>query len=445
MCNGPLFGKILIFTFPLMLSGILQLLFNAADVVVVGRFAGNEALAAVGSTGSITNLLVNLFIGLSVGVNVLVARHYGAGQEEEVSQTVHTAVIISVIGGIILAVLGIALAKPCLTLMDTPENVIELSVLYMRIYFVGMPVMLLFNFGSAVLRAIGDTRRPLLYLMIAGVINVCLNLFFVIVFHMGVAGVALATVISQCVSAVLLVRCLMKSDGCVKVSIQKLHMNWDKFIRIARIGLPAGIQGSLFSISNVLIQSSVNSFGAIAMAGNTAGSNVEGFVYTAMNSVHQTAVSFTGQNYGGKRYDRINKILLECLLFVTMIGLVMGNGIYFFGDQILSLYSSDSEVIAYAMDRLLWICCPYFLCGVMEVMVGCIRGLGYAIMPMIVSLLGACVFRIVWIYTIFQWNRTLETLYVSYPISWALTAFVHFICFVIVKRKLDKMVSKERK
>lgn len=445
MCNGPLFGKILVFTFPLMLSGILQLLFNAADVVVVGRFAGNEALAAVGSTGSITNLLVNLFIGLSVGVNVLVARHYGAGQEEEVSQTVHTAVIISVIGGMILAVIGVVLAKPCLTLMDTPENVIDLSVLYMRIYFVGMPVMLLFNFGSAVLRAIGDTRRPLVYLMIAGVINVCLNLLFVIIFHMGVAGVALATVISQCVSAVLLVRCLMKSDGCVKVSIQKLHMNWDKFIRIARIGLPAGIQGSLFSISNVLIQSSVNSFGAIAMAGNTAGSNVEGFVYTAMNSVHQTAVSFTGQNYGGKKYDRINKILLECFLFVTAIGLVMGNGIYLFGEQILSLYSSDPEVIAYAMERLLWICCPYFLCGVMEVMVGCIRGLGYAIMPMIVSLLGACVFRIVWIYTIFQWNRSLETLYASYPISWALTAFVHFICFLIVKRKLDRMVNKERK
>jgi len=441
MCNGPLLGKILLFTFPLMLSGILQLLFNAADVVVVGRFAGNEALAAVGSTGSITNLLVNLFIGLSVGVNVLVARHYGAGQEEEVSRTVHTAVIVSVVGGIILAIIGVVLAKPCLTLMDTPENVIDLSVLYMRIYFLGMPVMLLFNFGSAVLRAIGDTRRPLIYLIIAGVINVCLNMFFVIVLHMGVAGVALATVISQCVSTALLVRCLMKSDGCFQVSIQKLHMDWDKFIRIARIGLPAGIQGSLFSISNVLIQSSVNSFGAVAMAGNTAGSNIEGFVYTSMNAVHQTAVSFTSQNYGGKKYDRINKIMLECFLLVTIIGLIMGNGIYFLGRQILGIYSSDPEVIAYGLERLLYIGCPYFLCGVMEVMVGCIRGLGYAIMPMIVSLLGACVFRIIWIYTVFQWDRALDTLYISYPISWGLTAFVHFICFLIVKKKVDKMMK----
>lgn len=439
MCNGPLFGKILIFTLPLMLSGILQLLFNAADVVVVGRFAGSEALAAVGSTGSITNLLVNLFIGLSVGVNVLVARYYGGGKEKEVGETVHTAVIISVIGGILLAILGVILAKPCLTLMDTPADVIDLSVLYMRIYFLGMPVMLLFNFCSAVLRAIGDTRRPLRYLMIAGVINVCLNLCFVIKFHMGVAGVALATVISQCVSTILIVRCLMISEGCFKLSMKKLHMNWDKFIKIARIGLPAGIQSSLFSISNVLIQSSVNSFGSIAMAGNTAGSNVEGFVYTAMNAVHQTAVSFTGQNFGGRKYDRINKILLECFLFVTVIGLVMGNGIYLFGEHILSLYSSDAEVIAYGMQRLKYICCLYCLCGIMEVMVGCIRGMGYAVMPMIVSLLGACVFRIIWIYTVFQWDRTLNTLYVSYPISWALTALVHFICFLVVKKRLQKM------
>ena len=413
MCNGPLFGKILLFTLPLMLSGILQLLFNAADVVVVGRFAGSEALAAVGSTGSITNLLVNLFIGLSVGVNVLVARYYGGGQEEEVSQTVHTAMIVSVIGGIILAILGVLLARPCLTWMDTPADVIELSVLYMRIYFVGMPVMLLFNFGSAVLRAIGDTRRPLFYLLIAGVINVVLNLCFVIVLHMGVAGVALATVISQCVSAAM----------------------------IARIGLPAGIQGSLFSISNVLIQSSVNSFGSIAMAGNTAGSNVEGFVYTAMNAVHQTAVSFTGQNFGGQKYDRINKILVQCFLLVTAIGLVMGNGFYLLSEYILKLYSSDPEVIAYGMERLLYICCPYFLCGVMEVMVGCIRGLRYAVMPMIVSLLGACVFRIIWIYTVFQWDRTLDTLYISYPISWALTALVHFICFLVVKNHLQNKLS----
>ena len=437
MCNGPLFGKILLFTLPLMLSGILQLLFNAADVVVVGQFAGNEALAAVGSTGALTNLLVNLFIGLSVGANVLVARYYGARQEEEVSRTVHTAVLISVIGGIFLAAIGIAAARPLLIMMDTPKNVIEHSVLYMRIFFLGMPVMLLFNFGSAILRAIGDTRRPLFYLSIAGVINVILNLGFVILFHMGVAGVAMATVISQCISATLIVRCLMRSEGCFQLQLEKLHMDWDKFSKIAAIGLPAGIQGSLFSISNVLIQSSVNSFGSVAMAGNTAGSNVEGFVYTAMNSVHQTAVSFTGQNLGGKRYDRINKILIECLLFVTAIGLIMGNGAVFFGKQILSLYSSDPADISYGLQRITIICTTYFICGIMDVLVGSIRGLGYAVMPMIVSLLGACALRVVWIYTIFQWNRTLRTLYISYPVTWTVTALAHIICFMVVRKKLE--------
>ena len=441
MCNGPLFGKIMLFTLPLMLSGILQLLFNAADVVVVGRFAGNEALAAVGSTGALTNLLVNLFIGLSVGANVLVARYYGGRQEEEVSRTVHTSMLVSAVGGVILTFIGITAARPLLLLMDTPENVIEHSVLYMRIYFVGMPVMLVFNFGSAILRAIGDTRRPLFYLIIAGVINVVLNLFFVIVLHMGVAGVALATVISQCVSTALIVRCLMRSEGCFRLCPDKLHMDWDKFKKIAAIGFPAGIQGSLFSISNVLIQSSVNSFGSVAMAGNTAGSNVEGFVYTAMNSVHQTAVSFTGQNLGGRRLDRIRIIVLECLLFVSVIGLVMGNGAFLLGHRILSIYSSDPEVIAFGIQRMGIICTLYFLCGVMDVMVGCIRGLGYAVMPMIVSLLGACVFRVIWIYTFFQWDRTLRTLYISYPISWAVTAAAHLVCFVLVYRKLKRSMA----
>ncbi len=441
MCTGPLLGKILLFTLPLILSGILQLLFNAADVIVVGRFAGNEALAAVGSTSALTNLLVNLFIGLSVGVNVLVARYYGGKQEKEVSSTVHTAVIISVAGGFLLAFIGFVAARPLLMLMDTPDDVINHSVLYMRIYFLGMPVMLLYNFGSAVLRAIGDTRRPLYYLMIAGVINVCLNLWFVIGFHMGVTGVALATVISQCVSAGLIARCLMKSEGSFKLSLNQLKMDWDKFGKIARIGLPAGIQGSLFSISNVLIQSSVNSFGAIAMAGNTAGSNVEGFVYTSMNAVHQTAVSFTGQNLGGKKFDRINKILIECLIIVTLIGLIMGNGAVLFGKQILGFYSADAEVIAYGLQRMRVICTFYCLCGIMDVLVGSIRGLGYAVMPMIVSLMGACVFRIFWIYTVFAWSRTLNTLYISYPVSWALTAFAHTVCFIIVRKIVEKKLS----
>ncbi len=441
MCNGPLLGKILLFTLPLILSGILQLLFNAADVVVVGRFAGNEALAAVGSTSSLTNLLVNLFIGLSVGVNVLVARYYGAKQEKEVSETVHTAIVISIAGGVLLAILGFVLARPLLVLMDTPVNVIDHSVLYMQIYFLGMPVMLLFNFGSAVLRAIGDTRRPLYYLIMAGIINVCLNLLFVIQFNMGVAGVAAATVISQCVSAGLIVKCLMQSEGCFRLLLGQLHINWDKFIRIARIGLPAGVQGAMFSISNVLIQSAVNSFGAIAMAGNTAAANIEGFVYTSMNAVHQASVSFTGQNLGGKKFDRIHKILIECLILVTVIGLVMGNGIILFGNQILGVYSADAEVVHYGMERLLVICTLYCFCGIMEVFVGSIRGLGYAVMPMIVSMIGVCVFRVIWIYTFFEWNKTLRTLYVSYPVSWALTAFVHCICFFIVQKHVKEKLS----
>ena len=436
MCNGPLLGKIMLFTLPLMLSGILQLLFNAADVVVVGRFAGNEALAAVGSTGALTNLLVNLFIGMSVGANVLVARYYGGKQEEEVSRTVHTSMLVSAAGGVILAVLGIVLAKPLLLLMDTPENLINHSVLYMRIYFLGMPVMLIFNFGSAILRAVGDTRRPLFYLMIAGVINVALNLWFVIGFHMGVAGVALATVISQCVSTALIVRSLLKSEGCLRLRPERLRMDWEKFGKIAAIGLPAGLQGSLFSISNVLIQSSVNSFGSVAMAGNTAASNIESFVYVAMNSVHQTAVSFTGQNLGGRQYDRIRKILIECLLFVTAIGILLGNGAFLLGRQFLGFYSTDPEVISYGLLRMGIICTWYFWCGIMDVLVGSIRGLGYAVMPMIVSLLGACAFRVVWIYTFFAWDRTLRTLYISYPISWALTAGVHLICFIAVYRRV---------
>lgn len=440
MCHGPLLGKILLFSVPLMLSGILQLLFNAADVVVVGRFAGSQSLAAVGSTGSLINLLINIFIGLSVGSNVLIARYYGGGQEKEVSDTVHTAILLSIISGLILCVTGVVLARPLLELMGTPEDVLDKSVLYMRIYFLGMPVLLLYNFGSSILRAIGDTQRPLYYLSAAGVINVALNLFFVIVLHMDVAGVALATVLSQCVSAACIVRCLMKSEGSFRLYPKRLHIDKDKLFRIARIGLPAGMQGAIFSVSNVLIQSSVNSFGSVAMAGNTAASNVEGFVYTAMNTMHQTAVSFTSQNFGGKQYERINKVLAECLVIVLLIGLVMGNGVMLFSRQILGIYSSDGEVIQYGILRISIICTTYCLCGAMDTMVGAIRGLGYSVMPMIVSLLGACGFRILWIMTVFQWNRSLRTLYISYPISWGITFMVHVICYIAVRRHIKKIL-----
>lgn len=444
MCNGPLLGKILAFSIPLMLSGMLQLLFNAADIVVVGQFAGSDSLAAVGSTSSLINLLVNLFIGLSVGANVLVARFYGAGQKKELSEMVHTAILTSLVSGVLLIFVGVLLAEPALRLMDTPENVLEQAILYMRIYFVGMPVMMAYNFGSAILRAVGDTKRPLYYLLVAGVVNVVLNLVFVIVFSLGVAGVAIATVISQVVSALLVLRCLMHSDGDYRLILQELKIVPDKLFKMIQIGLPAGLQGMLFSISNVLIQSSVNSFGSIAMAGNTAASNIEGFIYTAMNSLYQTAISFTGQNYGAQKYKRIGKILLQCQLIVIIVGIVGGNAAYLSSGTLLRLYSKDAQVIEYGVLRLSIICTTYCLCGMMDVMVGSLRGMGYSIMPMLVSLSGACLFRVVWIYTIFKQYHTLKCLYWSYPISWTLTFLVHLLCFAVVYRRLyRKFPQKE--
>ncbi len=442
MCNGPLLGKILLFSLPLMLSGILQLLFNAADMIVVGRWVGSDALAAVGSTGSLINLLVNVFIGLSVGANVLVARYFGAGQERELSDMVHTAVLTSVICGFLLIFVGFFVAPSALLAMGTPKEVLGQSVLYIRIYFAAMPAMMLYNFGAAILRAVGDTRRPLYFLTAAGIINVILNLIFVIGFSMGVAGVALATAVSQVISAGLVLRCLMRSDSAYRLDLKAVRIVPHKLLMMMQIGLPAGLQGAIFSISNVLIQSSVNSFGATAMAGNSAAGNLEGFVYTAMNTLHQTAVSFVGQNYGAHKYKRIGRTAIMCVGIVTVVGLVMGNGVYLAGRLLLHLYSPEEPVIAYGMKRLFYICCPYFLCGVMDTLVGCLRGMGHSVLPMLVSLTGACLFRIVWIYTVFSQNRTLDTLYISYPISWALTAFVHLGCFLLIYMiKLHKAVE----
>lgn len=438
MCNGPLLGKILLFSLPLMLSGILQLLFNAADVIVVGQFAGTTALAAVGSTGSLTNLLINVFVGLSVGSNVLVARFYGAKQYEELSRTVHTAITISLIFGVILAIFGNLAARPLLTLMGTPDDVLDQAALYMKIYFAGMPIIMLYNFGSSILRAKGDTKRPLYFLLIAGIVNVILNLVFVIVFHMDVAGVALATILSQCISAGLIVASLVKDDGPCRLDLKKLRIHKAEILAMTRIGLPAGFQGAVFSISNVLIQSSINSFGSTVMAGSTAASNIEGFVYTAMNTFHHTAVNFTSQNLGAKKYDRINRSMLLCVLLVSAVGIVAGGGVYLFGDILLRFYNNDPQVIHYGMIRLSYVCLPYFLCGLMDTMVGGIRGLGVSVLPMIVSLVGACGLRIVWIYTIFQWNRSLDVLFLSYPITWAITTSVHVICFFIVRKRVCK-------
>ena len=446
MCNGPLLGKILRFSIPLMLSGILQLLFNAADIVVVGQFTGSDALAAVGSTSSLNNLIVNIFLGLSIGTSVLVARYYGAQDQENVQDVVHTSMLLSGVFGTILIFVGISLAVPLLELMGTPENVLDQAVLYMRIIFAGMPAMMIYNFGAAILRAVGDTRRPLLILFSAGLINVLLNLFFVIVFHMGVAGVALATVISQVISAILIVMCLIRSSGSYKLHLKKLHISKNKLMQIMRIGLPAGIQGAVFSISNVLIQSSINSFGSIAVAGNTAASNLEGFVYTSMNAVYQAALSFTSQNIGAGKIQRLIPVLSRCLACVFIIGLSLGLLTFLFGNQLLGIYSRDPQVIEYGLNRLKVVVTIYFLCGMMEVVCGSIRGMGASVTPTIVSLAGACGLRILWVFTVFPLNRTLFCLYLSYPISWAVTFAAHLVCFVLFYRRRkekDEAVKQE--
>ena len=435
MCNGPLLSKILLFSLPLMASGILQLLFNAADMVVAGRFAGSVALGAIGATSSLINLLINVFMGLSVGANVTIAHFYGARRDEDVSNTVHTTIALVFVCGIFLMIFGSFVSGPLLTLMGTPDEILPYSAIYMRIYFLGCPMLLLYNFGAAILRAVGDTRRPLIYLSIAGVVNIILNMIFVIIFGLGVVGVALATIISQSVSAILVLITIMNSDSSIRFEWRKLKFHKNMVLRIARIGLPAGFQGAVFAISNVLIQSSVNSFGAIAVAGNTASMSLEGFVYNAMNSYHQTAISFTGQNVGASRYDRVRRTMWLCLCCVTVTGLSLGALSTLFGRQLLSLYSTDSAVIEYGMRRINIIMITYFLCGLMDSIVGTIRGMGYSIMPMIVSLLGACAFRIVWIYTIFRFIYTPECLYISYPISWILTFSVHFICYFNVSKK----------
>ena len=440
MCNGPLVKKILIFAIPLMFSSILQLLFNAVDMVIVGRYSIDKAnaLAAVGSTSSLINLLVNSFMGLSVGANVIVAQAFGAKDDSGIHNTIHTSILLSIVCGFILSVLGIVLARPLLSLMGTPDTVLGLSSTYMKIYFIGMPAVLLYNFGSSIMRAIGDTKKPLYFLIIAGIINVILNLIFVIGFKMSVDGVALATVISQCVSAILIIISLMKTEGTCKLYLHKLTIHRASLLKILKIGIPAGLQGAIFSISNVLIQSSINSFGDVCMAGNAATANVEGFIFSSMNAFHQAAVSFTSQNMGAKKYDRIKSVLRICLTNVVIVGCGLSLVLYIFRYPILNLYTEGNMAVTeYGIIRMKIIFPLYFLCGIMDVLVGSIRGLGFSALPMIVSLLGACAFRVIWIFTIFSALPTLTILYVSYPVSWAITLVVHFICFKILFNKLS--------
>ncbi len=447
MCSGSILKKMLLFAFPLMLSNMLQLLFNAADIIVVGRFAGDNALAAVGSNTSLINLLTNVFIGLSIGTNVLVSRYFGAKDKDNLQKTVHTSLMISLICGVVLTAIGEIFARQLLELMKSPEDVIDLAAVYLRIYFLGMPAMMLYNFGSAILRAIGDTKRPLYYLLGAGVINVLLNLLLVLVFHLGVAGVAIATIISQIISSLLIIRCLMKEKGDYRFIPKLLKIDGGKLKEIMRIGLPAGFQGTIFSLSNVVIQSSINSFGAVVVAGNSAAASLEGFVYFAMNAFHHSTLTFTSQNLGARQYKRISRVLLTGLACVTAAGFIAGYIVVLAGRPLLGIYTKNPAAIDAGMQRIWVVCGTYALCGLMDVMVGGIRGLGYAIMPMIVSLIGACGLRLVWLATVFQIPQyhTTETIYMSYPVSWGITVLAHIICYIIIRKKHPFPVETEEK
>lgn len=435
MCSGPILRKMLMFALPLMLSSILQLLFNAADIVVVGKFAGDNSLAAVGSNTALINLLTNLFIGLSIGANVVAARHYGAKAWDDLRRTVHTAMLLSMLSGALLLVLGVIGAEQMLIWMQTPEEVLPLATVYLRIYFLGMISTMVYNFGSALLRAVGDTKRPLYFLLCAGIINVILNLLFVIGFQMDVMGVAIATVISETVSALLVLRCLVKEKGGIHLELRAMRIDRKKMLQILRIGLPAGFQGVVFALSNVVIQSSVNIFGNIVVAGNSAAANLEGFVYMAMNAFYQTTLSFVSQNYGAGEQKRINRIVLLGEACVIVTGTLLGNMVVFFGNDLLQIYSNNPEVIAAGMVRLHYISMIYALCGIMDVMVGALRGIGYSIMPMIVSIVGVCVLRLIWLATVFQIPEfhKIETVYLSYPVTWILTSLVYIVFFVWIR------------
>lgn len=440
MTSGSILPKLLLFTLPLMFSSILQLLFNAADIVVVGRFCGEESLAAVGSTSSLINLLTNLFIGLSVGTNVLTAHFFGSKEKNKLHDAIHTSIAISLISGILLTIVGVCFTGTILEWMSTPPEVLPLATLYLRIYFLGMVATMLYNFCSAILRAVGDTQRPLYYLLFSGCVNVLLNLIFVIYFNLNVAGVGLATVLSQCISAFLVLRCLILEQEDYKVTLSHIRIKKEYVKRILRIGLPAGLQGTVFSLSNVVIQSSINSFGSVIMAGSAASGNIEGFVYVSMNAFHQAAISFVSQNMGAGKWKRMTRTAIWCLICVTITGLVLGLTTVFFGPILLGIYSSKPNVIEAGMVRLAIVCGTYFLCGIMDVMAGVMRGYGYSVVPMIVSLVGACGLRLFWIFTFFKLPvfHTPDMLYMTYPVSWILTGFVHILCYLCIRKRFPK-------
>lgn len=441
MCNGPLFSKVFIFALPIMAMFILQLLFNTADMVVVGHFSGSKALAAVGATGSLINLIITLFMGLSVGTTVVVAQDYGADRPDDVSRSVHTSIAVSIIGGVIVMVLGILLCKPLLELMGTPEDIIGLSVVYMKIYFISMPANMVYNFAAAILRAAGDSRRPMYYLIVTGILHVIFNLFFVIVLHMGVAGVAFATVISEYLSVMLIMICLYRCEGAIRFIPRKMRIDKCKLKDIIRIGLPAGMQGLLFSISNVLIQSAVNSFGSTMVAASAAASNVENYIGTTMNAYYNAAISFTGQNMGAKKYDRIDNIAKVCTILIFATWIIMGGMTMFFGKSLLGIYTSDPEVIRLGMLRINVMMIAFFTCGMMNVYPGLTRAMGYSILPMISTLVGACLMRILWLSTVFVWYPTEVMLFACYPVTWALAGIGQVAIFFYARRQIREQAK----
>ena len=436
MCNGTIMDKLISFSVPLILSGILQLLFNAVDIIVVGRFSGSQALAAVGSTTALINLFTNLFIGISLGANVLAARFYAAQKDKEMSETVHTAIMLALISGVVMMFVGIFFARGALELMGTPDDVIGQSTLYMRIYFAGMPFFMLYNYGAAILRAVGDTKRPLFFLIVSGVVNACLNLFLVIAFHLGVAGVAIATVTAQGISCVLVLRCLQRSQASYQLRFRDLKIRGCYVQQIFQVGLPAGIQSTVINFSNALLQSSVNSFGSIAMAGYTAANNLFGFLYVSTNSITQACMSFTSQNYGVGKWKRMDRVLVDCMILSVAVMLTLGGGMYFFGPEILKIYTTNPRVISCGMEVLTYTTLTYFLCGIMDLLPGALRGMGYSSVPMILSIIGTVGTRIVWIFGIFPNHRSLDILFISYPVSWIITIVLQVICFYFVRRKV---------
>lgn len=445
MCSGTLMDKLISFSIPLILSGILQLMFNAVDIVVVGRFAGSESLAAVGSTTALINVFTNLFIGISLGSNVLAARYYAAGKEREMSETVHSSLTLALISGVLMAFAGFFFSRTALEWMGTPDDVIDLAALYMKIYFIGMPFFMLYNYGAAILRAVGDTKRPLLFLVVSGLVNAGLNMIFVICFHMAVEGVAIATVISQLLSCIMVLICLYRTQGCYQFRLSKLGLKGIYVRQIFQVGIPAGIQSTVINFSNVLLQSSVNSFGSVAMAGYTAANNIFGFLYASVNSVTQACMSFTSQNYGAGKTKRMDRVLIDCLILSCAVSMTLGCCAWFFGPQLLRIYTESSAVISCGVEILSFTTVTYFLCGIMDLIPGALRGMGRSAVPMILSIIGTVGTRIVWIFWIFPYHRSLDILFLSYPVSWILTILMQVICFFIVRKSVHADMEALRK